>query len=68
MSNPNHGPIDTPSDHGPIVSVVTWFLMAATILAVVARILTKFAISRRLTSDDYMIFAALVSCSHLPLL
>ncbi|KAI4169554.1 MAG: hypothetical protein LQ343_005634 [Gyalolechia ehrenbergii] len=59
MPYPNPGPIDTPSNHGPIVSVITWFLMAATILAVVARVLTKFAISRRLTSDDYMIFAAL---------
>lgn len=61
MSTPNHPPIDTPSNHGPVVGVLTWFLLAATILAVVARVLTKFAISRRLTSDDYLIFAALAS-------
>ncbi|KAL9023803.1 MAG: hypothetical protein Q9196_006963 [Gyalolechia fulgens] len=61
MSSPTSRPIDTPSNHGPVVSVVTWFLMAATALAVIARVSTKAAISRRLTSDDYIIFVALVS-------
>ncbi|KAL8932201.1 MAG: hypothetical protein Q9211_006463 [Gyalolechia sp. 1 TL-2023] len=59
MSSPTSRPIDTPSNHGPVVSVVTWFLMAATALAVIARVSTKAAISRRLTSDDYIIFVAL---------
>ncbi len=63
MSTSNSRPVDTPANHGPIVSVLTWFLLAATILAVIARVLTKRAISRRLATDDYLIFAALVSRS-----
>ncbi|KAI4282999.1 MAG: hypothetical protein L6R35_005268 [Caloplaca aegaea] len=51
--------VDSPSNHGPIVSIVTWFLLAATVLAVVARVTTKIAISKRLTSDDFLIFLAL---------
>lgn len=60
MSSANAQPVDTPSNHGPIVGVVTWFLLAATVCAVIARILTKLAISRRFTCDDFLIFAALV--------
>ncbi|KAL9599547.1 MAG: hypothetical protein Q9219_003791 [cf. Caloplaca sp. 3 TL-2023] len=59
MSTPTPSHLNTPSNHGPVVSVLTWFLLAATILAVIARVLTKFAISRRLTSDDFLVFAAL---------
>ncbi|KAL8802940.1 MAG: hypothetical protein Q9182_003490 [Xanthomendoza sp. 2 TL-2023] len=59
MSSPDAQPIDTPSNHGPIVGVMTWFLLAATVCAVIARVLTKLAISRRFSSDDFLIFAAL---------
>ncbi|KAL8726982.1 MAG: hypothetical protein Q9166_006345 [cf. Caloplaca sp. 2 TL-2023] len=59
MSSPDSQPVNTPSNHGPIVGVMTWFLLAATVCAVIARILTKLAISRRFTSDDCLIFAAL---------
>ncbi|KAL8968192.1 MAG: hypothetical protein Q9197_005013 [Variospora fuerteventurae] len=51
--------VDSPSNHGPIVSILTWFLLAATVLAVVARVTTKMAISKRLTNDDFLIFLAL---------
>ncbi|KAL9000337.1 MAG: hypothetical protein Q9169_001054 [Polycauliona sp. 2 TL-2023] len=61
MSSPEPQQIDTPSNHGPIVGVMTWFFLAATVCAVIARIATKLAISRRLTNDDFLIFAALVS-------
>lgn len=60
-------PIAT-SKHGKIVSVVTWFMLAAATLAVVTRLLTKRALSRKLNADDALIVASLVSaspsCSH----
>ncbi|KAI4272577.1 MAG: hypothetical protein LQ337_005209 [Flavoplaca oasis] len=49
----------TTSNRGPIVGVMTWFVLAATVCAVIARVATKLAISRRCTSDDFLIFAAL---------
>lgn len=66
MSSQRLQPVDTPSNHGPIVSVVTWFLLAATVLAVLARVVTKLFVSKRLTSDDLLIFIALVSCDLSP--
>ena len=60
MSSPQSQLVDTPSNHGPIVGVMTWFLLAATVCAVIARVVTKLAISRRFTSDDFLIIAALV--------
>ncbi|KAL9010554.1 MAG: hypothetical protein Q9173_004521 [Seirophora scorigena] len=59
MSSRRPQPVDSPSNHGPIVSVVTWFLLAATVLAVLARFVTKLFVSKRLTSDDLLIFVAL---------
>ncbi|KAL8857575.1 MAG: hypothetical protein Q9178_005903 [Gyalolechia marmorata] len=59
MSSPQPQAVDTPSNHGPIVGVMTWFLLAATVCAVIARVVTKLAISRRFTSDDFLIIAAL---------
>ncbi|KAL8783596.1 MAG: hypothetical protein Q9213_004525 [Squamulea squamosa] len=59
MSSPQPQRVDTPSNHGPIVGVMTWFLLATTICAVIARVATKLAISRRFTSDDFLIFVAL---------
>ena len=61
MSVPNHPQIDSPFNHGPLVGVLTWFLLAATVLAVAARAVTKLVISKRWTADDYMVFVALVS-------
>ncbi|KAL8668431.1 MAG: hypothetical protein Q9168_006937 [Polycauliona sp. 1 TL-2023] len=59
MSSSRPQQLNTPSNHGPVVGVMTWFLLAATVCAVIARIATKLAISRRFTSDDFLIFAAL---------
>ncbi|KAL8695664.1 MAG: hypothetical protein Q9224_003251 [Gallowayella concinna] len=59
MSSPDAQPTDTPLNHGPVVGVMTWFLLAATVCAVIARVLTKLAISRRFSTDDFLIFAAL---------
>ncbi|KAI4267971.1 MAG: hypothetical protein L6R38_008012 [Xanthoria sp. 2 TBL-2021] len=59
MSSPASQQVDSPSNHGPIVGVMTWFLLAATVCAVIARVATKLAISKRFTSDDFLIFAAL---------
>ncbi|KAI4234235.1 MAG: hypothetical protein LQ349_003911 [Xanthoria aureola] len=64
MSSPAPQQVDSPSNHGPIVGVMTWFLLAATVCAVIARVATKLAISRRFTSDDLLIFAALVRAQH----
>lgn len=54
-------PIDTSNNHGPVVNVITWFLLVASVLCVITRFVTKLAISRRLASDDVLILVALVS-------
>lgn len=48
------------SQHGSTISVVTWFLLVATALAVITRLATKLAISHRLNTDDFVVFSALV--------
>lgn len=63
MSLSSTQPLVTPDDQGTIVSVVTWFLLVATTLAVVARVATKLAVARKIGGDDYMIFVALVRIS-----
>ena len=55
-------PIQTdPYNPSAVVSITTWFLMVASVLALVARISTKMALSRKLKVDDFTIFVALVS-------
>ena len=51
----------TDDDHGPILAVVTWFLMTVMILAVLARVTIKLVIRRAVGVEDYLIVAALVS-------
>lgn len=51
---PNEG------EHGSTISVITWFLLVATALAVITRIATKLAISNRINLDDFVVFTALV--------
>ncbi|MCJ1365418.1 hypothetical protein MMC16_004539 [Acarospora aff. strigata] len=60
MSSSSRQPFVTPDDQGTIVSVVTWFLIVATTLAVIARVATKLMVARRINADDYTIFAALL--------
>lgn len=55
--------VDSPMDHGAIISVVTWFLVVSTILSFITRMATKLAVSRRMNGDDVVIFAALVRVS-----
>lgn len=49
---------------GRSVSVVTWFLLAVATTAVLTRLFTKRAVSRRLNADDGLAVISLVSlCS-----
>lgn len=45
---------------GSVVNIVSWFLLVATALAVIARMATKKAVSHKFTIDDAVVFAALV--------
>lgn len=57
--------VDSPDNHGAIISVVTWFLGVCSILSFITRMATKVAVSRRVNGDDVLIFAALVRVSLL---
>jgi heme/copper-type cytochrome/quinol oxidase subunit 1 len=46
---------------GPFVNVVTWILLITSTLAVLTRLITKRALSRRIDIDDAFVIAALVS-------
>ncbi|KAL8826830.1 MAG: hypothetical protein Q9170_007254 [Blastenia crenularia] len=48
----------TADDYGPLVKVVTWFLLVATIITVTTRTAMKWALSRKTTFDDVVILAA----------
>ena len=54
-------PLDSPLNHGPVVNVITWFLLVTSALSVLARLGTSLAISRGIGWDDYMILISLVS-------
>ena len=51
---------DSPTNHGPVVAVMTWFLAVASVLWVLTRVGTKLAIKRKMVLGDYLIFLALV--------
>jgi len=55
---------ETSNNHGPLVSVVTWFLAITTFLAVLARVATRYAVIRQVRRDDVFIVVALVRASH----
>ncbi|KAL4816100.1 hypothetical protein BDW67DRAFT_163049 [Aspergillus spinulosporus] len=46
----------------PAVFVTTWFLVVVAALSVLIRVATKCRVFRQLTSDDYLIIAALALC------
>lgn len=50
----------TASNHGPLVSVVAWFLAVTAFLAVFARVATRYAVIRQVRQDDVVIVIALV--------
>lgn len=45
---------------GSVVNIFSWMLLVATVLAVVARLVTKHVVSHRLARDDGVVIAALV--------
>ncbi|CAO2652760.1 Nn.00g021710.m01.CDS01 [Neocucurbitaria sp. VM-36] len=46
---------------GPFVDVVTWILLITSALAVLTRLITKRALSRRIDVDDAFVIAALIT-------
>lgn len=51
----------TPPDRSRVAQVVIWFLLLTAVSGVVARLSTKWAMSRKLFVDDMLIIAAQVS-------
>lgn len=47
-------------NHGPLVSLLTWFFVITAFLAVLARVLTRLHVIRKLRWDDGSIMAAMV--------
>ena len=54
-------PLDTPFDHRSLLVVINWFLIATTILVVLTRCGTRWAVSRTLGLDDLLILISTVS-------
>jgi hypothetical protein len=59
-TGPRHATI-TDANHGPILSIATWFLMVAMILAVTLRLVIRFTTAHVPGRDDAICFAAMVS-------
>ena len=55
---------ETSEDHGPVVSVVNWFLIVTAFLAVLARVSTRYAVIRRVRMDDATIVLATVRLAY----
>lgn len=51
---------ETPENHGPLVSVITWFLVITAFLAMLARVSTRFTAVRQVRLDDVAIVVAMV--------
>ena len=58
----------TPDDHGPILGIVTLFLMVMLVLAVLMRLTIKYLIRRALTGEDGLVAITMVIELQLPLL
>ncbi|MCJ1383294.1 hypothetical protein MMC17_006407 [Xylographa soralifera] len=58
-SLPSH-PQDGSDDHGSLLSVVSFFLLASTTLVVLTRLGTKWAMSHKLALDDGLIIASML--------
>jgi hypothetical protein len=48
----------------PVIQILTWFLVIASGLAVLARTATKIVVSRGLNAEDFLVFGSLVSGQH----
>ncbi|RDL36097.1 Uncharacterized protein BP5553_06709 [Venustampulla echinocandica] len=53
-------PLDSPENHGPLINVMTWFLVVASTLTVLTRIATKWLVSKRVQLDDGLVFVSLL--------
>ena len=51
---------NTAEHHGPVVSVVTWLLIIATVFVMMARVVTRYAIVKTLRWDDILAIFAMV--------
>ena len=51
----------TDQNHGPVVSIITWFLIITSFLSVAARVATRLAVVKKIFADDITIMVALVS-------
>ena len=49
------------NSHGNAVNIISWFLLVFSVLATLARLLTKRAMNRTLSYDDIALLVALVS-------
>ena len=47
----------------PLIQVITWFLLAISVLSIIARAFTKAAVIRYISVDDYLVPVAAVSVS-----
>ncbi|KAL8685423.1 MAG: hypothetical protein Q9218_007773 [Villophora microphyllina] len=54
--------IITADDYGPLVNIMTWFLLVATILTVFIRTAMKWAVARKTNWDDAVIIIATIFC------
>jgi hypothetical protein len=56
----------TPEDHGPIINVISWILMVLTCLATLAKVWSKWSLTKKLQADDYYMAIAMVRscCPH----
>lgn len=57
---------DTENDKSRLFQILIWFLFVSELLGVCARLGTKFAMSRRLAWDDYLIMIAQVRRTQRP--
>ena len=51
---------NTSTDHGPLVSVITWFLVITAFLSVLARVSTRYSAVRQVRLDDVSMVLAMV--------
>lgn len=50
----------------PVIQILTWFLLIASTLAVLARTATKVVVTRGVNAEDTLVFGSLVSKGGFP--
>ena len=56
----------TPDNQGPIVNIISWILLVCTCLATLAKVWSKWSLTRKLEADDFYLTGAMVRCSQTP--